>query len=102
MTATLLHWWRLLTEPRGGNIVTTQPRRWQVRYPCGGVLPTRPVAAPAFATAKDQFESVWHWTADEYGGSDAWGQSFHLGTQDNGHKFDELRARAVRLIQLTA
>lgn len=37
MTATLLHWWRLLTEPRGGNIVTTQPRRWQVRYPCGGV-----------------------------------------------------------------
>lgn len=33
----LLHWWRLLTEPKGGNIVTTQPRRWQVYYNDGGV-----------------------------------------------------------------
>ena len=35
--AALLHWWRLLTEPEGGGIVTMQPRRWQVRYSEGGV-----------------------------------------------------------------
>ena len=66
----------------------------------GGTLPTRPVAALAFATAKDQFEPTWHWTADEYDGSDAWFQYFGHGDQDTGHISNELRARLVRRISI--
>jgi hypothetical protein len=70
----------------------------------GGVLPTRPVAALLFANAKDQFEEEWHWTSEahERYGSAAWFQDFDGGYQDYFRKSDELRARAVRLIQLTA
>ena len=64
----------------------------------GGTLPTRPVAAMLFANAKAQFEEAWHWTADEFGGSYAWGQSFNYGTQGTLHKSCEGRARAVRLL----
>jgi hypothetical protein len=68
----------------------------------GGVLPTRPVAALLFANAKDQFESRWHWLSEKFDRSSAWGQYFGYGGQDFGRKSYEGRARAVRLIQLTA
>jgi hypothetical protein len=68
----------------------------------GAVLPTRPVAALLFANVKDQFEADWHWTADQYGASSAWGCFFSSGRQSYGRKSAEGAARAVRLIQLTA
>jgi len=68
----------------------------------GAVLPTRPVAALLFANAKDQFDPWWHWTSEEFDGSYAWGQGFGYGYQGNYLKSYEGRARAVRLIQLTA
>jgi hypothetical protein len=68
----------------------------------GGVLPTRPVAALLFANAKDQFEPEWHWTSEAFDGSYAWSQYFYYGFQGFSPKSYEGRARAVRLIQLTA
>ena len=91
----------LLADKPEGDLTWKKATAWAESV--GGVLPTRPVAALAFATAKDQFESAWHWTADEYGGSSAWFQSFGNGGQyDDFPKTSGLRARAVRLIQLTA
>jgi len=90
----------LLAEKPEGDLTWKKATAWAESV--GGVLPTRPVAALAFATAKDQFESAWHWTADEYGGSYAWCQYFDDGGQYDGHEDGGLRARAVRLIQLTA
>jgi hypothetical protein len=76
----------------------------------GGQLPTRPVAALLYANAKDAHERAWHWTADELhadtGDADdasyAWGCYFGSGTQYSYRKSYEGRARAVRLIPLTA
>jgi hypothetical protein len=67
----------------------------------GGHLPTRPIAAMLFANAKDQFEEAWHWTAESFDGSCAWGLNFLNGNQNCYRKSYEGRARAVRLIQLT-
>lgn len=90
----------LLADKPEGELTWKKAIAWAESV--GGVLPTRPVAALAFATAKDQFEPTWHWTADEYDGSGAWGQGFTSGGQGSTHKSTEFRDRAVRLIQLTA
>jgi len=90
----------LLADKPEGDLTWEKAAAWAESV--GGVLPTRPVAALAFATAKDQFESTWHWTADEYLVTDAWCQYFYVGIQYDIHKDDGLRGRAVRLIQLTA
>ena len=90
----------LLADKPEGDLTWKKATAWAESV--GGVLPTRPVAALAFATAKDQFESAGHWTADEHSGSYARSQDFNYGSQYRGHKTNELRARAVRLIQLTA
>lgn len=90
----------LLADKPEGELTWKKAGAWAESV--GGVLPTRPVAALAFATSKDLFEPTWHWTADEYNGSDAWYLYFHLGYQFNLRKDYELRARAVRLIQVTA
>jgi hypothetical protein len=65
-------------------------------------LPTRPVAALLFANVKAQFEPEWHWTSEAYDSSYAWVQTFSGGLQGYDTKSFEGRARAVRLIQLTA
>ncbi len=69
-----------------------------------GELPTRPVAAMLFATLRDRFEPVWYWTSEthEDDGSYAWGQYFSYGNQLDYGKSVKARARAVRLIPLTA
>jgi hypothetical protein len=70
----------------------------------GAQLPTRHVAALLFANAKPQFEEAWHWTSetDVDDSSCAWFQLFCSGGQGSYRKSSEGRARAVRLIQLTA
>lgn len=90
----------LLADKPEGDLTWKKAIAWAESV--GGALPSRPVAALAFATAKDQFEPTWHWTADEYDGSCAWFQGFGYGFQGYDLKSFELRARAVRLIQLTA
>jgi hypothetical protein len=90
----------LLADKPEGGLTWKKAIAWADSV--GGTLPTRPVAALAFATSKDQFEPTWHWTADEYDGSYAWYQYFDSGGQYYYHEHYELRARAVRLIQLNA
>jgi len=75
----------------------------------GGELPTRPVASMLYANAKAQFEESWYWTSDELkddtgdeeDASYAWHCYFYGGYVYN-HKSYEGRARAVRLIPLSA
>jgi hypothetical protein len=67
-------------------------------------LPSRPVAALLFATSRNHFEQAWYWTSetDEDDGSYACYQNFGYGGQYDVLKSWQGRARAVRLIQLTA
>lgn len=90
----------LLADKPEGELTWKKAIAWADSV--GGTLPTRPVAALAFATVKDQFEPTWHWTADECDSSYAWCQDFTDGYQGPAPEGDELRARAVRLIQLNA
>jgi hypothetical protein len=68
----------------------------------GGELPQRPVSALLFANARDQFDRTWYWTGEEFDGAYAWYQGFGDGLQSGYRKDYACRARAVRLIQLTA
>lgn len=70
----------------------------------GGTLPSRPVAALLFANARSSFEPYWHWSCEEHehDGSDAWGQNFYYGRSGYDGKSYEARARAVRLIHISA
>ncbi len=68
----------------------------------GGTLPTRPEAALLYANAKSHFEAEWYWCAEEYSDRSAWFQGFGNGNQLSTGKSAELRARAVRLIQIDA
>lgn len=90
----------LMPDKPAGQLTWKQALAWADSV--GGVLPTRPVSAMLLANCKAQFEEAWHWTSEEYGGSCAWYQSFDYGSQLCLHKFSELQARAVRLIQLNA
>ena len=68
----------------------------------GGELPTCPEAALLYANAKSHFEDRWYWCAEEYSDRFAWFQNFLNGGQNGDAKSAELRARAVRLIQVDA
>lgn len=59
---------------------------------------TRPDAALAYATMKDQFQDEWYWLGEEYAGTAeyAWFQYFGFGHQDYYHKGNKYRACAVR------
>ena len=64
----------------------------------GGELPDRVESALLFATLKDQFKPVWHWTREQHASHSgfAWVQSFSYGGQYHGRKDFPCRARAVR------
>lgn len=68
----------------------------------GGALPTRSEQALLYANLKSQFQSAWYWSGEQYAAnpSHAWGQDFYYGTQDNGRKSYEGRARAVRRLPI--
>jgi len=70
----------------------------------GCTLPSRPVGALLFANARSSFEEAWHWTCEEFehDGSYAWDQIFSNGVQGSNVKSYEARARAVRLIHISA
>lgn len=50
----------------------------------------------------EAFEEAWYWASTQYSADNAWSQYFDGGGQHYGGKRFEARARAVRLIQLTA
>ena len=45
----------------------------------GGSLPSRQEQALLFANVQPALSPEWHWTADEYGASSAWGCTFSTG-----------------------
>ena len=56
----------------------------------------------AFQEGGDQaFEDSWYWSSSQYSPLIAWLQTFDDGTQVNGRKVFELRARAVRKFTVT-
>ena len=59
-------------------------------------LPSRRELALCYANAPDQFEPRWHWSSTQGSANHAWGQYFDYGSQLNGRKSYEGRARAVR------
>ena len=67
------------------------------------VLPARHQARFAYLNVPQLFDpDPWYWTSTQYAGDSdyAWCQNFSNGNQSYGHKTNELRARAVRTIQL--
>ena len=92
----------LLADKPDNRLSWDQATAWAAGL--NAVLPSRPTAAMLFANLKASFDGGWHWTSDvdPGDGSYAWNQIFDDGFQGDGHKSYEGRARAVRLIQLTA
>ncbi|MCM3581811.1 DUF1566 domain-containing protein, partial [Ralstonia pickettii] len=67
-----------------------------------GELPTRREQALLYANLPEQFEKTWYWSSEQSASNSfcAWGQDFSDGIQYNGHKGNELRARAVRRLKI--
>lgn len=68
----------------------------------GGELPTRREQSLLYANLKEEFQSAWYWSGEQYEGysSLAWSQYFGYGSQVNYRKYGEFRARAVRRFPL--
>ncbi len=68
----------------------------------GGDLPNRVESALLFKQSKDQFKEGWYWTNETYAYDPelAWFQHFLNGTQGDYDKDLELRARAVRRVEV--
>ena len=54
------------------------------------------------AGGTEAFDASWYWSSTVYSEASAWCQSFYNGYQHYNHQDNELRARAIRLIQLNA
>lgn len=68
---------------------------------CGGDLPTRRDQALLYANLKDQFAEEWYWSGEQHSDSRyAWAQYFEDGGQTTGGIGHELRARAVRRLEI--
>lgn len=68
----------------------------------GGSLPTRREQFLLFANCKEEFSSNWYWSGETYSVDPAyaWCQCCINGRQYYSHKFNKLRARAVRRVPL--
>ena len=90
----------VLLPGKGEDLTWTKAKAWAKKQ--GGELPTRPVAALLFSNVKPALSPEWHWTADEYSASYAWGCGFTNCHQNLNPKTSELAAVAVRLIPLSS
>ena len=66
----------------------------------GGELPDRQIGALLYANLKTEFEPEWYWLSEQSSPFHAWYQYFLAGSHCDGHKFVELRARAVRRLPI--
>ena len=68
----------------------------------GGDLPHRVEQALMYKNLPDQFKKEWYWSNTQHASDSdyAWCQNFSFGNQDYDHKYDELRARAVRRLAI--
>jgi hypothetical protein len=67
-----------------------------------GELPTLREQSLLFANLKEQFESEWYWSSEQYAtdSSHVWCKHFSSSYQVNYYKTHGLRARAVRRLEL--
>jgi hypothetical protein len=71
-------------------------------YPYTDESPAQTAAEAFKEGGPEAFEARWHWSSTQYSDFSAFLQYFDYGTQINFSKSAEGRARAVRLIQLSA
>jgi len=90
----------LLADKPAKDLTWMKAMNWAEKL--GAELPARPVSALLFANLKAEFAPRWHWTCESDDSSYAWNQYFFNGGQGYYGKSFDARARAVRLIQLTA
>ncbi len=90
----------LLDDKPADELTWKKAMNWAEKL--GAQLPSRPIAAMLYANLKAQFTPEWHWTNEAYDSSCAWVTGFGNGLQSIYGESAELRARAVRLIQLVA
>jgi len=91
----------LILLPGAAEDVTwEQAKEWAAS--AGGEPPTRREQSLLLANLREEFESAWYWSGEQYAGysGGAWGQYFGGGYQDVNHKNNEFRARAVRRLAI--
>ncbi len=68
----------------------------------GGDLPNRVEQAILWANFRDHFQGCPYWSNEQhhFNSGSAWVQVFDNGGQISFHKYDELRARAVRRVSV--
>jgi hypothetical protein len=72
-------------------------------YPYTEGTPVTQTAIELFqAGGTEAFDASWYWSSTVYSEASAWSQDFGTGSQNYYHQLNELRARAIRLIQLNA
>ena len=91
----------LILLPGEAETVTwPQAKEWAKK--AGGELPTRREQALLFANLKEQFKTVWYWSCEQHASDSdcAWFQYFDDGGQHYDFTDYELRARAVRRLEI--
>ena len=90
----------ILLPGEDGSIKWKAAGEWAAK--AGGELPTRSEQALLYANLKEQFQPAYYWSSEQHAATSdyAWCQYFDSGTQDDGHIYDEMRARAVRRIYI--
>ncbi|MCY0854286.1 DUF1566 domain-containing protein [Cupriavidus sp. D39] len=90
----------ILLPDSAEDVTWEQAKEWAAA--AGGELPTRREQSLLFANLKEEFESAWYWSGEQYAGPSnyAWLQNFSVGAQYYGRKSYEFRARAVRRLVL--
>lgn len=71
-------------------------------YPYANESPAQTTAEAFKEVGPEAFEARWHWSSTQYSDYHAFNQYFNFGNQVITNKSAEGRARAVRLIQLSA
>ncbi|MBS1188937.1 MAG: hypothetical protein H6R10_729 [Rhodocyclaceae bacterium] len=65
-------------------------------------FPVQTSADPFRESGAEAFDPVWYWSSTRHASAaeSAWGQYFSHGSQNYDHRYDELRARAVRRLPI--
>jgi hypothetical protein len=96
----------ILADPDKGNIKWDEAMKWakglKIDVHEDYALPERNEQAILYGNVPERFEKQAYWSAAPYAGtvSSAWYQHFDNGNQNNNHKANKLRARAVRRLPI--
>ncbi|MHC5351659.1 Lcl C-terminal domain-containing protein [Metapseudomonas furukawaii] len=77
------------------------PSSLPVGYPYTAESPVQTTAVAFRDNGEQAFEPTWHWASTQYSPNNAWIQLFDDGGQNDVHKGNACRARAVRRFKVT-